>query len=553
MTYQYHSTRLNTDFSFGKINVILGANGSGKSKLLVEIRDNAHSIFTRSANKIIYVEGGRAINVNGNLQLNRNNFNQFRSIDIASQTRQEKLKSTIASRIQESLILLDVKGQEIKSNHSDKVDEWKQNGMNGSYPERETPPIEKLINLFQEIFPKIKLTFNESNKNLSCSKNESEPYDISQLSDGEKQVISILADIALLADQDSVLVIDEPELNLNPALAIKLWNTIESTLTDAIFIYATHSISFSQRDKVDKIIALGNESNQITEIGNLKEIPRSDLSDLLGSISALLSNSKVLISEGEESSFDSIFYRWMIEENDVEILNEGSGENVKSIVSRSGVWDKITTEISLKGVVDNDYKSEESIANYNIDGISVLRLHEAESYLCIPELVVQITEKLALVDSIPTVPELEAIIKAKTSENKLKIGAQRVISRARVGLAVSVERRILNSLNDQEELEQALRTESNVQTNYALNAIGEDAIIENLNAELDAIQQAIDDSNIIECLRFCPGKLLLAEIVKLTGTRGFLDFLRATSKHYEGGTIELIDNLRVELKALYNN
>lgn len=552
MTYQYHSNRLNTDFSFGKINVILGANGSGKSKLLVEVRDNAHTIFTRNANKIIYVEGGRAIEVNGNLQLNSKNFNQFRSIDIASQTRQQKLKSTLASRIQESLILLDIKGQEIKSNHSDKVEDWKLGGMNGAYPEREIPPIEKLIQLFQEIFPKIELTFNESNKNLSCIKNQSAPYDISQLSDGEKQVISILADIALLSDQDSILIIDEPELNLNPALAIKLWNTIESTLTEAIFIYATHSISFSQRSKIDKIIALGNESNQITEIGNLSDIPQSDLADLLGSISALLSNSKVLISEGEESSFDSIFYRWIIEENDVEILNEGSCENVKSIVSRSGVWDKITTEISIKGVVDNDYKSEESIANYNIDGLSVLQLHEAESYLCIPELVVQITEKLALVGSIPTVPELEAIIIAKTTENKLIIGAQRVISRAKVGLAVSVERRILNSLNDQEQLEQVLRTESNVQTNYALNALGEEAVINALNTELDSIQQAIDDSNIVACLRFCPGKLLLAEIVKLTGTRGLSDFLRATTKHYESGTVELIESLRTELKALYN-
>jgi ABC-type lipoprotein export system ATPase subunit len=552
MIYHYHSNRLEADLNFGKVTVILGANGSGKSQLIRELRDNAHAIFSKPNNKIIYVEGGRAINVNGNLELNRNNFNRFKTIDVATHNRHQLLKSNLASRIQDSLILVDVKGQEIKSNHSDRVQEWHRNEMKGSYPSREIPPIEKLIGLFEEIFPKIKLIFNESNKKLSCSKNESEPYDISDLSDGEKQVISILTDIALLADQDSGIVIDEPELNLNPALAIKLWNTIESTLVDTNFIYATHSISFSQRENVSKIIALGNTSSQLTEINNLRDIPKSELADLLGSISVLLSNSKILVVEGGESSFDSVFYRWIIEENDLEILNEGSGENVKSIVSRSGVWDKISSSIIIKGVVDNDYKSDNDVDYYRIDGISVLKLHEAESYLCIPSLVVQITNKLGLVASIPSEAEIKAIIIAKTEEKKLEIAAQRVIKRSNVVLNVSVERRILNSITDKDHLEQSLRMEANEQTNYALNAIGEDVIIAYLNEELDKIQEAINTKNIENCLKLCPGKLLLAEIVKLTGARGFLDFLRATDNHYEKGTIELVDNLKDELKSLYN-
>ena len=553
MNFNYISNRMSATFNFKRVNVVLGANGTGKSKLLNELKEQAHSIFNRAPNKIIYVEGGRAITINGSLQLNRNNFQQYQTPATATSTRVGKLKSTISSRIQDGLILLDVRGQELKSKHSDQVHEWAATGSTGDCPSRPAPPIEDLIRLFQEIFPKISLVFNESNKTLTCSKDGSAPYDLSELSDGEKQVIAILSDIALLAEEESVIIVDEPELNLNPSLAIKLWHTIEQELSEAIFIYASHSVSFAQRENVSKIIALSSESEHILEINELHEIPKAELSQLLGAIPAILSNSRILVTEGEESSFDSILYRWLLGTNDIEILPEGSCDNVQAIVSRSGVWEKIATTLKISGVIDRDYKSQETITSIGLNGVLVLDLHEAESYLCIPNLVVKVTEKLSLVDSIPTVNEIESIIFQKLEENSLIIAAQRVIKKSNATLAVSVERKILNCISNLEDLEAAFREEATEQTNFALRAIGPDAVAAALKEEIASIEQVLSDRDVVKALSLCPGKPLLAEIVKLTGAKSFLDLLRAATTHITIEEMPEINALSTKISGLFND
>jgi len=64
----YNSPRLgNKDIIFSRINIFLGANGTGKSKLLEEIRNSSMNIFSISQKQLIYVEGGRTIKINGSL------------------------------------------------------------------------------------------------------------------------------------------------------------------------------------------------------------------------------------------------------------------------------------------------------------------------------------------------------------------------------------------------------------------------------------------------------------------------------------------------------
>jgi Fe-S cluster assembly ATPase SufC len=59
-------------FDFQRVNVILGANGSGKSKLLTEIKDQASTLTGGS--KVVYIEGGRTIKIKDILQVDHTNF-----------------------------------------------------------------------------------------------------------------------------------------------------------------------------------------------------------------------------------------------------------------------------------------------------------------------------------------------------------------------------------------------------------------------------------------------------------------------------------------------
>ena len=484
----YNSPRLgNKTLNFQRINVILGANGTGKSKLLQELRDNALSAFLIDKKQLIYVEGGRTMHIDSNLKLNSQNFINYQTVDIAENTRTSKLNSGLAERMRDTLILLDIKGQQFKSIHSDLVNEWIKNGSIGSCPVRKDPPLKLLIELFQEIFPKIKIEFLEGAKVIKCTKNNSSQYHLDTLSDGEKQVFALLADILLLSEKNSVIIVDEPELNLNPKLACKIWDIIENELTDSVFIYATHSVSFSLRGNINKIFVLSSENENISEIKGLGELNETDLQELLGMIPTILSSSKILFSEGKDSSFDSLFYRWLTDfRNDFEVVPVGCSNDVKAITSRIGIWKEIAQNIRLKGIIDRDFKSGQEINDYYNENLTVLEFHEAESYLCFPLLVEQIAQKLNLVDPLPTAADINNIIFKQLEIHKLKIVAQILSRKATVQSSISIDRNSLNKVSSFEELELKLIEKSKEQLEVVQAKIGEEKIRELIVAEKSA-------------------------------------------------------------------
>jgi energy-coupling factor transporter ATP-binding protein EcfA2 len=534
------------EFIFNRINILLGANGTGKSKLLKELRDRSANFY--GARTVIFVEGGRTIKLTNSLQLNRNNFQQYGTLQTANTTFQNKRKTTLSDRVMDALLLLDRMGQEIRGTHSDKVNEWQKKGCAGIMPVREEPPLNKLFTLFSEIFPSIQLTLNQADKTISCIKNGSSPYPPSELSDGEKQVLSILADIAILGDENSLILVDEPELNLNPALACRVWDTIENDLPNCVFIYTTHNVGFAMRGNVNNVLVLSNTNDNISEINNIGKIESDDLRALLGSIPAILSTTNALITEGRETSFDSIFYRWLIGRNDIEIVPMGGASDVQAVSNRLGVWKAIAPSVKLLGAFDRDYKSNETISSLSSDNCIALGLHEAESYFCIPSVAVMVTEKMGLKETAPTISEIEDIILDEYKNSYLEISAQRVFDKAKLNLAVSIAKNDLKKIETVEELEKKLIEESKNQTDFAIDNLSEDKIKKYLKNEIEFAEKAISDRNIDLILTQLPGKALIAKISSISGARNPSDYARACTKHLIIGDYSQLVELKTKLK-----
>jgi ABC-type cobalamin/Fe3+-siderophores transport system ATPase subunit len=534
------------EFIFNRINILLGANGTGKSKLLKELRDTASNFYGNKT--VIFVEGGRTIKLTNSLKLNRDNFQQYGTLEIANQTFQNKRKATLSDRVMDALLLLDRMGEEIRGEHSDKVTQWQKGGQAGPMPLREEPPLTKLFTLFSEIFPSIQLNFNTANKSIKCVKNRSAPYNLSELSDGEKQVLSILADIAILGNNNSLILVDEPELNLNPSLACRVWDTIENDLPNCIFIYTTHNVGFSMRANVDNVLVLSNTNENISEISNISEIDGGDLRALLGSIPAILSTSNALITEGRETSFDSIFYRWLVGRTDIEIVSMGSGSDVQAVANRMGVWNAVAPSVKLVGVFDRDYKSNETIDSLTSDNCIPLAFHEAESYFCLPEVVVTAIDKMGLKEIIPTIEEIENIIILEFESLKLEISAQRVFDKAKINLAVSIPKTELKQIDTVEDLESKLIEESKKQTTYASANLDDEKIKSYLKAELDLSEQVIKDRNIELILSLLPGKSLIAKMSSISGAKNPSDYARACTKHLSIDEYVSLKKLRDSLK-----
>jgi len=96
-------------------------------------------------------------------------------------------------------------------------------------------------------------------------------YFVGHMSDGEKQVFLLLADLAILQRGPTVFLIVEPELNLHPSLASTLWETIEQIHSESIFIYATHSLQFALRPAVDSVWCLPHGQINLTD-GDLQRV-----------------------------------------------------------------------------------------------------------------------------------------------------------------------------------------------------------------------------------------------------------------------------------------
>lgn len=531
-------------FELNRINIFLGINGSGKSKVLQEIKANLEAFGQKS---VIFVEGGRTININDSLGLDGSNIDNFKSVGQAKENHKRKHSNTLSSRIREALLLIDMMGTEVQLEHSKAVTDWQANGQSGNCPLCEELPLLRLFALFEEIFPSIKLQFDSSVKRMTCVKNGSQ-YAPSQLSDGEKQIFSLLADIVILGGDQRLVIVDEPELNLNPGLANRFWDLVENELPNSVFIYGTHSVSFAMRENVERIFVLSNQDENIAEIKNVKEIDAVNLAGLLGSIPALLSSSHALVVEGKENSIDTICYRWLLNKKDTEIVAAGGCEDVKAIVNKTGVWDVMAPSVKLLGIIDRDFKPQSLIDIFKDSKCFILDYHEIESYLCQPMVVVQVADGIGSMAHIPSEVEVIALIKSEFEKDMIQIIARRVFARANIRLGVSIENNLVKNIKDTDDLEQKLVDASNSELSKATTELGPDAIKKIVKEETSRCKKALEDGAVDEILAIIPGKGLLNKLAPMAGCRNDAAFARAATKHV---TVDLIPNL-VSLQTALN-
>lgn len=543
---EYISPRFNNHiFSFERINVILGANGAGKSKLLAELRDSIPKV--RASSKPVFIEGGRTIKISDVLKFDVNNFQRYDRLDSAIAQYEKKRRTSLADRLFDALVILEKRELHLKSVHSDLVEAWESTGRTGDYPKRGIAPLSRLFDLFTEIFPQIALSYDYEARRLSAQKSGI-PYGPSSLSDGEKQVFSILADLIDLEDAHDVIIADEPELNLHPELAERLWTLVENEFSDKTFIYATHSINFALRSNVRRVFVLSADSANISNFTGLDCLPRSEVTAFLGGLPGILSASKVVVTEGHEKSFDAIFYRWLLGDPKLEIYPAGGCTDVTAVVTKTGLWSKIATKVSLCGVVDADYRDENYLSTQGSNSIAVLPLHEAESYLCLPDVASAIAERIGSQEKPLTKEEVSQLVFDTLRTHRLPIAARRVFSLAKIHLSVSVERKVLSATNSRDALAAELRAAATSELQKANATIGPDQVEAALDLELTKIDSAVQSGDVISALRFVPAKEILSVLAPRTGCKNGTDLMRSLKRNFSPSDFLPLEELRSVLE-----
>ena len=371
--------------------IIIGANGSGKSKLGAWIEDQDQDIVHR-------IGAQRKLNFKSNLSLSNYDYAKNKIIygtdDEDTIKRHNKGfrwdwgKSKTTKLIDDFddvlAALIAMYNNETSVYFKNCQDAEKNNSVKPNTP---LTVIDKLMEIWNSIFPQRNLLFEESKFYAYESSKRSEKYSANQMSDGERSVL-YLASQVLAIPENKTLVIDEPEIHLHGTIMNKLWESLEEYRSDCLFIYITHDTNFAASHKNSEKIWIKSYDGANWDLEKIisNELPEKLLFDILGS------RKNILFVEGEESSFDTQLYSILYP--DYFIIPCGSCMQVimrtKSFNSTKNIHNN-----NVYGIIDRDFRTEAEINRLEKDHIYTLKVSEVENLFVIEELINFLTDYLA--------------------------------------------------------------------------------------------------------------------------------------------------------------
>ncbi|HJJ42500.1 MAG TPA: AAA family ATPase [Methanocorpusculum sp.] len=291
------------DIKFGSINILLGANGSGKSNFL-EIFNLINAAASDTLDEYVKKCGGAD-------QLFRYGISTTDKITVESKicgidfscvlvpgddNRVKEESSKGKEELRKSGMMLTVyhfhnSGVSSALKKSSDLDDCRYLKADGSnfasrlYSIKNTAPenydkIEAVISIVYTEFKKFIFSIDEKTKQVSlrwidkCSKDYTHP--IKELSDGTIR-FAVIASLLLQPDPPSFIIIDEPELGLHPFAINVLSDMLSLASIKSSILISTQSVQLVNRFSPDDIIITENRLGQ-TEI---KRLSGSDLEEWL--------------------------------------------------------------------------------------------------------------------------------------------------------------------------------------------------------------------------------------------------------------------------------
>ncbi|WHI46100.1 DUF4435 domain-containing protein [Microbulbifer sp. VAAF005] len=240
---------------------------------------------------------------------------------------------------------------------------------------------------WHELFPHRKIELL-SNKFITTTI-DGEEYSASEMSDGERIVFYLLGQ-CLLAPKNSVVVIDEPEIHIHRSLQTCLWDKIESLRDDCCFVYLTHDLNFAaNRDTNSKIWlrSFDGESWFWEEVPCNEELNEDSILEIIGS------RKPILFVEGEKNCYDHKIYQAIY--SDYLVIPRGSCvkviEATKALKSIPSLH-----HLEVRGLIDRDYRTEEELKSLKAHGIETIDVAEVENLLCVEGLIKYVAVSLEL-------------------------------------------------------------------------------------------------------------------------------------------------------------
>jgi ABC-type dipeptide/oligopeptide/nickel transport system ATPase component len=353
--------------------LFVGANGGGKTRLAVHIENllalKAHRI---SAHRALALNPGVAkISERQALLGLRTGWADERTA-VHNRSQQRWQQKEAVSLLNDFDFLI----QALFADQSNKALETHKKARAGHIGTVDPTKFERLVEIWERLLPHRKLSISGDDVGVSIP-GKNVKYNGSEMSDGERAIFYMIGQ-ALVAAEDSALIIDEPELHVHRSIMAKLWDELEAARQDCAFIFITHDLEFAASRVAQKFIIRDYEP---TPHWTIEMVPENTGFDEETTTLILGSRRPILFVEGDESSLDAAIYRCCYP--DWTVIPRGSCEQViHSVVTMRR--NNELTRVTCSGIVDADDYQASDIAYLGQLGVAVLSVSEIENVILLP-------------------------------------------------------------------------------------------------------------------------------------------------------------------------
>ena len=359
--------------------VVVGANGSGKSTLASNIKYN----FNEKIGIVIPAQKLLIIRIFDSVPNLEKSISDYKSFDINTIDSKPTYNSSQYGSLPYEGYGLDYKyilnTFFAEKTHTESVIHRKLKENNYENIE-EYPPIklDKAINIWNFLIEHREMFYDDNNNLKIRVKDGSEEYPAYKMSDGEKNIFFLIGRV-LLASDDAMIIIDEPEMYLHKAIVNKLWDRLENERKDCKFIYLTHDLEFASSRKANKYWI---KDFQFPDEWEIELIPENDIPDSL-LMKILGSRKKILFCEGKKSSLDIQIYEILFPNYTIIPL-----EGCSNVINYTRAFNKISNKNSTAiGIVDRDFRTDAQIDKFSSENIYVYSVAEIENLFLLEDFI----------------------------------------------------------------------------------------------------------------------------------------------------------------------
>jgi ABC-type cobalamin/Fe3+-siderophores transport system ATPase subunit len=233
-----------------------------------------------------------------------------------------------------------------------------------------------LISIWQRLLPHRELIVTGDDVNVRPT-GTTDQYSASEMSDGERAIFYLIGQ-TLLADESTLLIIDEPELHVHRSIMSKLWDELEAARTDCAFVFITHDLEFAASRTAEKFVI---RDYAPASGWTIEAVPDDTGFDEEIATLILGSRKPILFVEGSGTSLDIAIYRCCFPS--ATVIARGSCQDVIHSVATMRKNASLT-RVTCAGIVDADSRNAEEVGMLTQIGISVLSVSEIENLILIP-------------------------------------------------------------------------------------------------------------------------------------------------------------------------